>query len=155
MQENQLNLIFIDPTCEYCADLLSKIQERGLLLSVCYMVPDHGATFSEAAIQVAVRESCPESFIAFVGLRHCDLSWLAGWQTWKKDAEELALDIAKVEAALPQAVELLIRETEFARALKIPAAPALWDGRVLRVGASCLDEYLRSCCGQEQIADNS
>lgn len=141
MQKDQL-ILFIDPTCEHCAAILAQIRVWGVRMDVWYMVPDHGVAFSEAAVQAAVRESYPEAFVDFVGLRHRDLAWLAGWQTWRKDAEELDLDINKIEAALPQAVELLLNETEVARALKIPAAPALWDGRALIVGVGCLDEYI-------------
>ena len=146
-------ILFVDPTCEHCAALLLQIREQGLLVDVRYMVPDHGATFSEAAIQVSVRESYPERFVDFVRLRHCDLAWLAGWQNWKRDAEELGLDVVRIEATLPRAVELLLKETEFARALKIPAAPASWDGKTLRVGANCLDEYLRNY-GQREIVSS-
>lgn len=146
-------ILFIDPTCEHCAALLAQIKKQELPTHVWYMVPYHGATFSEAAVQVAVRESYPERLIDFVGLRHRDLAWLAGWQNWRKDAEELGLDVAIVEATLPRAVALLLKETEVARALKIPAAPALWDGQVLRVGVSCLDEYLRNY-GQREIVSS-
>lgn len=108
----------------------------------------------EAVIQIAVRESHPAAFVGFVGLRHRDLAWLTGWRSWRRDAEELGLDSAVVEATLPRAVELMIKEAETARILKVPATPALWDGKMLRVGAGCLDNYLRDY-GQGQITDNS
>lgn len=137
-------MLFIDPTCEHCVYLLGRAKDAGLNLSVLYFVTPQGGVIEEAAIQAAVRDTFPEHFAQFVAQRHENLGWFAGWQTWKKTAEQIGLNQQKIEAALPEVIKAVLAESELARQLGVPATPALWDGKVLRVGNECLNDYLKN-----------
>lgn len=135
-------ILFIDPWCRFCSAILKQAQEMGISLRTVYLSPPWGPKWEEAVGHVTIREIYTEKYLDFVWARQPRANWHPAWNSWWQTVEEMGLDKKKLLKFLPTAKMILSQEIAEVRVLGVPNAPALWDGKLLRVGTECLDDYL-------------